>query len=104
MSLRSIVDECAAEHVRQFTDEGYSTDRDDGYVWDELAMAAATYATAPRLRKLIYRSDGGETPSTWPWDSESWKPKDRRRELIVAVALLFAELRRLDRASDHDTD
>ena len=31
------------------------------------------------------------------WDSEWWKPKDRRRDLIRAGALIVAEIERLDR-------
>lgn len=33
----------------------------------------------------------------WPFPPRSWKPKDRRRDLVRAAALLVAEIERLDR-------
>lgn len=35
----------------------------------------------------------------WPWALEWWKPKDNRRNLIRAAALVIAEIERLDRAA-----
>jgi hypothetical protein len=35
----------------------------------------------------------------WPWHDDWWKPKDRRRDLIRAAALIVAEIERLDRAA-----
>jgi hypothetical protein len=35
----------------------------------------------------------------WPWDRKWWKPKDRRRDLVRAGALILAEIERLDRAA-----
>ena len=36
----------------------------------------------------------GITPPHWPWALNWWKPKDRRRDLIRAGALIVAELER----------
>ena len=38
-------------------------------------------------------------PFGWPhtWDASWWKPKDRRRDLVRAGALIIAEIERLDR-------
>ena len=33
----------------------------------------------------------------WPWAAEWWKPKDCRRNLVRAGALILAEIERLDR-------
>jgi hypothetical protein len=33
----------------------------------------------------------------WPWEDKWWKPKDRRRDLVRAGALIVAEIERLDR-------
>ncbi len=46
-------------------------------------------------------SDHGVVPEGWPesWASCWFKPKDRRRDLIKAGALILAEIERLDRAS-----
>jgi hypothetical protein len=35
----------------------------------------------------------------WPWAISWWKPKDYRRNLVKAAALLIAEIERLDRAA-----
>jgi hypothetical protein len=35
----------------------------------------------------------------WPWSVQWWKPKDRRRDLVRAGALIVAEIERLDRAA-----
>lgn len=53
----------------------------------------------------IYDGDGenyrGEpTPENWPldWDEEWWKPSDPRRDRVKAIALLLADVERIDRA------
>lgn len=84
-----------AERSRQRTVEGWTDAHDD---WDhrhgELALAAAAYAEhSARFDELKV------CPITWPWDSKSWKPKDRRRDLVRAAALIIAEIERLDRAA-----
>lgn len=33
----------------------------------------------------------------WPWSREWWKPKNPRRDLVKAGALIVAEIERLDR-------
>lgn len=35
----------------------------------------------------------------WPWDAKWWKPKNTRRDLVRAGALIVAELERMDRES-----
>lgn len=79
--------------------EGYSHQQYDVYVNDELALAAATYMLPPHAR--LYSGDGVKMPVTWPegWDKVHWKPRDRRRDLVRAVALGIAEIERMDRAS-----
>jgi len=39
----------------------------------------------------------GEGKIAWPWDPKWWKPKDRRRDLVRAAALIIAEIDRHDR-------
>lgn len=79
-----------AERKRQIESEGWSADHDDQHVGGGLAKAAACYA--------LGRSTIAETV-LWPWDWGWWKPKDRRRDLVRAGALIIAELERLDRQS-----
>lgn len=94
-----VIAEIAAERRRQIEVEGCTPEHDDRWIRGELAMAAATYAlTAAGLVRL----DGPteiNPPVVWPWDREWLKPKDRRRDLIRAAALIVAEIERLDRAA-----
>lgn len=78
------------ERHRQVTEEGYSIHRDDVYVRNELAEAAAVYA--------VLAGKPGCSSSAWPWDKKTFKPSDdRRRDLVKAGALILAEIERLDR-------
>ncbi len=64
---------------------------------ESAADAAACYASTDRdLRSGV--------PFRWPWSSKWWKPKDRRRDLVRAGALIVAEIKRLERASRKDKD
>lgn len=105
-----------AERERQTSAEGWTVEHDDEHTDGSLAMAAACYALPPDQRRLEYRPferDVGRTvgepiiikdrvrvPFEWPgsWHGAHWKPKDRRRDLVRAAALLLAEIERLDRA------
>jgi hypothetical protein len=78
-----------AERQRQKSAEGWSERHDDDHDCDELAKAAACYAVAYPKAKC---------PKQWPWDGSWWKPKDRRRNLVRAAALLMAQIERDDRA------
>lgn len=87
----SAVAEIAAERQRQKDKEGWSEEHDDKHADGSLAEAAACYAAGNKVAYL----DGCEL---WPWEAEWWKPKDKRRNLIRAAALLVAEIERMDRA------
>lgn len=82
---------------REKHDGDERTANDFRYTRDELVLAAVTYASPVRFRKLIWRGDGEQVPSTWPWHSDEWKPRpdDRKRELIIAASLIMAELERM---------
>lgn len=82
------------ERLRQITQEGWSAEHDDAHDKGEMAAAAATYA----LHGLRGGFFGRWRATMWPWGSEWWKPKDRRRNLVRAGALILAEIERLDRA------
>jgi hypothetical protein len=91
----TVIDEIAAERRRQIEAEGWTPEYDDEHSFGEMAIAAACYAHPgiPLKDRLA------NVPKMWPWRRECWKPKDRRRDLIRAAALLVAEIERLDRAS-----
>lgn len=92
----------AAERQRQINVEGFTAEHDHQHRSSELARAAACYCAiagndddtrAARLKN-------GWLPATWPWDWSWWKPKDRRRDLVRAGALIVAEIERLDTSLD----
>lgn len=95
-SASLISDQIYAERVRQIRKEHHGTEHDDTYVKGELAQAAATYAL-----NAAYTTQGLDKDTAailWPWELAWWKPKDTRRDLIRAGALIVAEIERLDRS------
>lgn len=76
------------ERRRQVTVEGWTPEHDDDHVDGSMALAAALYAIA---------DEGEPCPPIWPWESLWWKPRDKRRNLVRAAALLVAEIERIDR-------
>ena len=88
-----------AERDRQRTEEGWTSAHDDQHVGGELAMAAACYAAPePIFRKETF--DGGETfTDPWPWDRrwDGRESKSEERKLVIAGALILAELERFYR-------
>jgi len=85
-----------AERRRQISEEGWTAEHDEQHANGEMARAAACYAA-----HSSWTSDGRRAgvamPYGWPWGREWWKPKDRRRDLVRAGALIIAEIERLDR-------
>lgn len=97
------------ERFRQVAEEGWTAEHDDGHARGEMALAAAAYATSAAVASQ-FLADGIITaadidsvtatcpaPSTFPWDRKQWKPKNRRRDLVRAGALIIAEIERVDR-------
>lgn len=88
------------ERDRQWNDEGFDPDHDNTHTDASLARAGACFALsascfhADTLKQLIQVA--------WPrsWSMSWWKPKDRRRDLVRAAALIIAEIERLDRLQD----
>lgn len=87
------MDDVIAERLRQVSAKGYTFKHDDEHDECELAMAAAAY-----VEHAI--NQDGNIPGFWPWLDEEWSPKDRRRDLVCAAALIVAEVERLDRAAN----
>lgn len=89
---QSAAHDVLAERRRQVEQEGWTPDHDDAHEFGELAEAAMSYADPAAHCQL-------GVPHLWPWVAEWWKPRDRRRNLVRAAALLIAEIERLDRAA-----
>lgn len=92
----SVIEEIAAERRRQQEVEGWTPQHDDEHSAGEMALAAACYAGDQRHYNKA-------APPRWPWSQKWWKPKDQRRDLIRAAALIIAEIERLDRLSKSAT-
>lgn len=84
-----------AERKRQIEHEGYDPSHDDQHTDGSLAQAAAAYALNASRR--VYDPRRGEV--FWPesWNRLHWNPKDRRRDLVRAAALIISEIERIDR-------
>jgi hypothetical protein len=97
------------ERDRQQDVEGFDRAHDDAYTGGELAKAALCYlgtivftrdlVSKGRIQPDIRLHQTLKPPAMWPWNSDFWKPKGERRDLIRAAALLLAEIERMDRAS-----
>ena len=84
------------ERQRQHIQEGWTQRHDDAHTEAEMARAAACYA----LHASGVSSEAVQ--EIWPkrW-SGWWQPKNRRRDLVRAAALLIAEIERIDRAQSN---
>ncbi len=91
------------ERIRQIQEEGWLPEHDDGHVKGELAAAAQVYAcvaeelvrgeSVEHIRRQIL-----EMPAGWPWDEDSFNPKDDPlRNIVIAAALCIAEADRIIR-------
>jgi hypothetical protein len=98
-----VIDEIRVERKRQIDKEGWGDQHDDRHRHSELLWAAVAYASP----EIIYRRDDNRYAGSisfcdaWPlrwarkWDKR--KKHGHRRRLVIAAALLVAEIERLDR-------
>ena len=108
--MSKAIDDVLAERRRQIDAEGWTEAHDDQHANGSMVEAACCYASmAATYAKLCA---GGWAPEQidyvrlhsdykWPrsWSLAWWKPKNPRRDLVRAAALLIAEIERLDRAT-----
>jgi len=85
-----------AERIGQIEREGYTPAHDDQYACEELAIAAACYAVHGTHTEVIL---SGSYDDAWPWEARFDKRKThtRLRRLVIAAALLIAEIERVQR-------
>lgn len=104
------------ERIRQVEGEGFDSAHDDEHDDDSLATAAACYA-APEPIFVEFNSQGVRSfQDPWPWiiynrgeecrDRTEWNKSEmpRRRQLVIAAALIIAEIERMDRAAKETPD
>lgn len=94
-----------AERRRQVDSEGWTPEHDDRHRDGSMALAAACYASNAATwankgtAQLREKYPELSLSFRWPWSREWWKPKNQRRDLVRAAALILAEIERLDRAA-----
>lgn len=80
----------AVERERQVKDEGYNAEHDQVHTPMTLARAAVSYILCNdenkrKVAKTTY----------WPWEDKYYKPRDMKRNLVRAGALIAAAIDRL---------
>lgn len=118
--MSNAIDSVLFERQRQINAEGWSAEHDDEHDGGALIEAAVCYASHAAARGWTFATAPDEYRSEWPfpkdrkvfghgdvtwpkgWSWQWWKPKDPRRDLVRAAALLIAEIERLDRATQSD--
>ena len=112
------VEEIAAERERQVGQEGWTHEHDDQHDDESLALVAALYATPLPLYDVQQHSNGVRWKDPWPWhhfetyhrygdgdpvfkviDGDKRAKHSKRQRLVIAGALIIAEIERLDRAA-----
>ena len=83
-----VVLEVVAERQAQLA-KGFDEGHDDKYDQDELLNAGICYASN--------KDETAGKPVKWPWHYKWWKPANRRRNIIRALALLLAYVESTDR-------
>lgn len=102
-----VAGELLLERMRQVEKEDWSLSDDDELKGGQLAGAAANYIVhaADQLANGTQLPAGIPPPLAFHWphicDSWTWKPKNPRRDLVRAGALIIAEIERLDRAAQN---
>ena len=104
--INRLLEEIGRERLRQVAEEGHSAEHDDARnCRGDLADAAACYAAVNSDVGIWYEDaapDSGVFRPLWPWADE-WNKKrahGRKKQLIIAGALIIAELERLERAGE----
>lgn len=99
----------AQERQRQIEEEGYSSDHDDKEINGELSLAAACYAVegVEDVRDIyaVIKVGSGDIVShedAFPWEPDLDKREvhTRLRRLVIAGALIAAEIDRLQRLGE----
>lgn len=91
--------ELLAERNRQIAEEGWTPKHDERHVADVLALAGAAYAMSAATHQGRSGSAGliAAAATYWPLWEHTFKPKDQRRDLVRAGALIIAAIERHDR-------
>ena len=89
------IQEIAAERERQISEEGWTAAHDDTHETGEIASFAAAHTLLSTGEPFDAQRAVELVPEDW-----QLKSKSRRRHLVVAGALIVAELERLERKGE----
>lgn len=92
--LTDAAESVLAERTRQVSAEGYSPEHDDEHTDGEMVQAAADLCVHGTDFRVV-DPDGDEMLG---WGLAEAHRSDRRRQLVIAGALVLAEIERIDRA------
>jgi hypothetical protein len=98
--MMSGIELIAAERQRQINEEGWTLEHDATHRYGELAIAAACYAVEGTDASVEWP----DSDSGWPWAPKDWKPKDEISNLVRAGALIAAEIDRLQRSHNEQSN
>ena len=108
----------AAERERQVNVEGWTPEHDSEHDSGEMALAAACYASPVPIKAEvdipcgcreacchhIFGLIGTDWRDPWPWD-KAWDKRNKHpriKQLVIAGALIAAEIDRLQRLAQAD--
>lgn len=92
--MKNGVELIAEERQRQIEVEGYDAKHDFNEPLNSIVAAAISYAMVDINRR--------DAELWWNWGFRYWKPKDRKRNLIRAGALIAAALDKIQYQEDYD--
>lgn len=89
LNIPRVLEEVAAKRLCQIA-LGYDAAHDDEHAFGEIGRMAAAY---------VARATGDFYPSdlVWPWTEPMAESKGVRNDLLVAAALIIADIERIDR-------
>ena len=85
--MLSGAEEISNERSRQIVREGYDASHDREHATREFVLASVAYM-------LSSIGEEGEARKYWPWDEQSFKPKDLKSDIIRGGALAAAAIDR----------
>ena len=90
----------AQERIRQISVEGYTPEHDVLHA-DNKALAWGAFCYLERAAQDKIPQDDPSVAHLWPFNRSQWKPKPTRiRNLVIAAALVAAEIDRLWREGE----
>lgn len=98
LSTKKVIEEILLERERH-AKIGFTPEHDDLHVRGTLSGAAACYAinAAWLLNPETEKTQLEGVPVWWTLESEQWKPKTSRKDLVRAASLIIAEIECIDR-------